>query len=233
MTPQIIHDIHLPLTKDGLFRRLGYGGRSRPPAQEILNQFDRAMHLVKNKTFLKGRCVILIEEISTISKKGVETRNGYKISGNKIFNIMPNASHLAMAIGTIGSDIEKISREFVKEKDPLIGIMIDSIGSAAVDCLMEEISKRISDHATKLGLMSSSPISPGMPGVPLETQKTLFNCLPANKINMQLTETNMMIPFKSSSMLFGIGKAMPTWSKTKVCKACHLFKHCRYKTLKE
>ena len=231
MTPEIIQDIPLSLTKEGLFRRMGYGGRDRPPAQEILDQFDRAMDLVKTQTLLNGRCVLLIQEISSITKEGVETQNGCKIPGKRIFSLMPHASHLAMAIGTIGDDLETLSRKFVKYEDPLIGIMLDSIGSAAVDCLVEEISKYISDHATKLGLMSSSPISPGMPGLPLETQKILFDYLPANKISMQLTRSNMMIPFKSSSMLFGIGKAMPTWSKKKMCKACHLFKHCRYKIL--
>ena len=44
MTLRNIQHIPLPLTKeDGFFRRMGYGGRSRPPAQEILSRFDRAI----------------------------------------------------------------------------------------------------------------------------------------------------------------------------------------------
>lgn len=227
--PDIIKHIPLSLTKDGLFRRMGFGGRSRPPAQEIMEQFDLAMAIVKNQSLIHGQAVTLVQEISILSNEAVILTNGNSVPGKRIYKLMPHATHLVLAICTIGKALETLSRNFVREDDPLMGVMLDSIGSAAVDCLVEETSHRISTMAADMGLMSSSPISPGMPGLPLETQQILFDLLPADAIDAQLTSSNMMIPFKSSSMIIGLGKEMPTWSKKEVCKKCHLFLHCRYK----
>jgi len=232
INPEIIRDIPLSPTRDGLFRRIGYGQRNRTPAKEIIDEFDRAMAFVEGKNLLKGHSIFFIQEIGSISDQAVVLQNGSKIWGERIFKLMPNATHIALAICTIGDELEAFSRAFVQNEDLLIGIMLDSIGSATVDCLVEEISRHIDNYAKTLGLMSSSPISPGMPGLPIETQKIIFNQLPAEKINMRLTSNHMMIPFKSSSMIFGLGKEMPNWSKEKICKTCHLFKHCRYKIVK-
>lgn len=229
MELKILNDIPLSLSKESLFRRMGYGGRQRLPAHEVLEQFDRAMVLIERESYIKANYTLMIQEISLMSEKIIKLKDGCEIPGKRIFNIMPQATHLAIAIGTIGDKLETISRDLVKQGDPLIGVILDSIGSAAVDCLAEEISKHVSNCANEIGLMSSSPVSPGMPGLPLSSQQVIFSHLPADRIGVSLTASNMIIPFKSSSMIYGLGKAMPTWSKTKVCKACHLYKHCRYK----
>jgi hypothetical protein len=225
----IIKNIPLSLTREGLFRRMGFGGRSRPPAQEIMDQFDLALDMVKTKNLIQGQAVTLVQKISMISDKAVILTNGSTVPGKRIHELMPHATYLVMVISTIGNALEILSRKFVREDDQLMGVMLDSIGSAAVDCLVEEISHRVSVMAKDMGLMSSSPISPGMPGLPLETQQILFAALPADAIGTCLASSNMMVPFKSSSMIIGLGEDMPTWSKRQVCKKCHLFLHCRYK----
>lgn len=111
--------------------------------------------------------------------------------------------------------------------------MIDSIGSTAEDCLVEEIRKHVRNRANQMGSMSSSPVSEGMSGLPLPFQQVLFSQLPAEKIDVHLTSSHMMVPFKSSSMIYSLGKVIPRWSKGKVCRACHLYKHCLYKIAKQ
>ncbi|WP_291464590.1 hypothetical protein [Desulfobacula sp.] len=194
-----------------------------------MEQFDLAMAMVKNQDLIHGQAVTLVQEISTLSNEEVILINGSRMPGERIYKLMPHATHLVLAIGTIGNALETLVRKFIREDNPSIGIMLDGIGSAAVDCLLEETSHRISTMADDMGLMSSSPISPGMPGLPLETQQILFNLLPADAIDVRLTSSRMMIPFKSSSMIIGLAKEMPRWSKEEVCKKCHLFMHCRYK----
>lgn len=229
MIYKIIKNIPLDLTKDGIFRRMGYGGRSRPPARDILEQFDQAMDLVEKHKLLKGNFIFNIQKIASISDDSVATMDGFVLPGGWIMKLMPDASHLAMAVCTIGDELETISRQLVKSENVLAGVMLDSVGSAAVDCLVEETGKYIRKQVEGMGLMSSSPISPGMPDLPLKAQQVLFNQLPVNKINMRLTSTHLMIPFKSCSIVYGLGKTMPNWSRESVCRACHLFKHCRYK----
>jgi len=228
-SPSVMQHIPLSLTRDCLLRRMGFGNRNRPPAYEIMVQFELAMDLVKNQGLIYGQAVTLIQKIFKISKKGVVLTNGRLLSGKRIWEIMPHATHIAFAVCTIGKTLETLSKKYVKNDDALMGIVLDGIGSAAVDSLLEEVSHDISKRSAEMGLMSSSPVSPGMPGLPLETQKILFDLLPTEQIAVRLTQHNMIIPFKSSSMIMGIGQEMPKWSKKEVCKSCHLFLHCRYK----
>ena len=233
MAFEVIHDIPLSLTPEGLFRRMGYGGRKRPPAPEIAERFAQAVGMVESEKLLKGRCVLWMQTLSSVTKNGIRTTCGIEIPGNRVFHLMPQATRVMLGLATIDNTIETLSRKYVKSDDPLLGVMLDSIGSTAVDCLTEEISGIVREHAMEIGLMSSSPISPGMPGLALETQKIFFDLLPADEIGMKITPNHMMVPFKSSSMLWGLGKTMPNWSKEEICKACHLFRHCRYKTIKK
>lgn len=232
MSVEIFRDIPLSLTREGLFRRMGYGGRKRPPAPEIMAQFDRALELLATGDFLYGRAALWIRELASITRKGITTICGAEIPGNRVFQLMPRATHVVLGLGTIGTDIENLSRDYIKKHDHLLGVMLDSMGSAAADCLAEEISGIVKKRAMTMGLMSSSPMSPGMPGLPLETQDIFFDLLPARELGMTITSKHLMVPFKSNSMLWGMGEKMPDWSGQQVCKACHLFSHCRYKTMK-
>lgn len=229
---EIIRDIPLSLAREGLFRRLGYGGRKRPPAPEVMEQFARAVDMVDVQNLINARGVLWIQKLSSVSRQRIVTVCGLEIPGGRMFHLMPQATHVALGLGAIGNGIEDLSRKYLKSDDPILGVMLDSIGSAAVDCLTEELSGIVRDHAMQMGLMSSSPMSPGMPGLSLETQDIFFDLLPAPELGMKLTPTRMMVPFKSSSMLWGLGKTMPSWSKEEICKACHLFRHCRYKSVK-
>lgn len=229
MNTEIIREVPLSLTREGLFRRMGYGGRKRPPAPDILKQFQRAMDMVEVQSLLTGRYALWIGEISSVTREGTTTRCGRMIPGNRIFRLMPEASHLVLGLCTLGPELETLSRKMMRGEDPLLSVMLDSIGSAAVDSLVEEVSRVVSLQAQKKGLTAGSPISPGMPGLGLEVQSLLFEVLPTRELGMQLTHRQLMVPFKSSSMVWGLGRKMPSWSKEKVCKACHLYRHCRYK----
>ena len=227
--PDIIKHIPLALTRDGLFRRMGFGGRSRPPAREIMAQFDLAMDMVKNQGLIHGQAVTLVQEISMISSEEVILINGSTVPGKRIHKLMPHATHLVLAIGTIGNALETLARKVMREDNSLIGIMLDSIGSTAVDCLVEEMGHLVHLQATEFGLSTGSPVSPGMPGLPINTQKILFDLLPAHEIHVRLNDSLMMYPRKSSSLVIGAGNHMPKWTKANVCRECHLFRHCRYK----
>ena len=212
---------------------MGYGGRKRPPAPEIMEQFARAMDMVDVQNLIDARGVLWVQKLSLVARQRISTVCGLKIPGSRVFHLMPQGTHVVLGLGTIGNGIEGLSRKYLKSDDSILGVMLDSIGSAAVDCLTEEISRIVRDRAAQMGLMASSPMSPGMPGLSLETQDIFFNLLPASELGMKLTPKRLMVPFKSSSMLWGLGKTMPSWSKEEVCKACHLFRHCRYKNVKE
>ena len=108
-------------------------------------------------------------------------------------------------------------------------LILDGIGSAAVDSLAQEACHFINREASSHGHQASSPISPGMPGLPISEQWQLFQLVPAEQIGVHLTSSAMMVPRKSVSMIIGIGPDMPTWTQAEVCNRCGINKTCHYR----
>jgi hypothetical protein len=111
-------------------------------------------------------------------------------------------------------------------------MLLDGIGSAAVDSLAEEFCGFVTNEASSRGYEAGGPINPGMPGFPITAQWRLLELVPAQEIGVSLTSSGMMIPRKSVSMVMGIGPQMAKWSRAEVCARCSLRETCHYKLTK-
>jgi hypothetical protein len=143
--------------------------------------------------------------------------------------LMPGAEALAAVVGTIGPGLENRVKNYFSRGEPLRGVLLDGLGSAAVDALTQEACKLVASEALSRGYQSSSPISPGMPGLPITEQRPLLELVPAREIGVSLTPAGVMVPRKSASMIIGLGKQMKTWTRAEVCARCHLGKTCLYR----
>ena len=102
-------------------------------------------------------------------------------------SLLPGAKELAVVVGTIGPGLEKQVTDYFNRGEPLRGVLLDGIGSAAVDSLTQEVCKFIAGEASSRGYQASSPINPGMPGLPITEQWQLFEMVPAREIGVSLT----------------------------------------------
>jgi hypothetical protein len=146
-----------------------------------------------------------------------------------LISLLPDIKELAAVVGTIGPKLEKQVTEYNNQGEPLRGLLLDGIGSAAIDSLMQLACKFIAREASARGYQVSSPISPGMPGLPITAQQQLLEVASAREIEVNLTSSSMMVPRKSASMVIGIGPQMPTWTRAEVCARCNLNKTCPYR----
>jgi hypothetical protein len=108
-------------------------------------------------------------------------------------------------------------------------MVLDGIGTAAVDRLIPEAMRLIADEVAKRGYEISSPVSPGMPGFSLTEQWNLLKLAPAEEIGVSLSSSGVLIPRKSASMVIGIGPKMTRWTQAEVCRRCSLNKTCPYR----
>jgi hypothetical protein len=144
-------------------------------------------------------------------------------------SVLREAKELVVVVCTIGPRLEEEVTECFNKKEPLRGLLLDGIGSAAVDSLTQEVCKLMMREASSRGYQASSPLSPGMPGFPITEQWQMLNLVPAGEIGVSLTPIGMMMPRKSISMVIGMGSEMPTWTQAEVCARCNLRKTCPYK----
>jgi len=108
-------------------------------------------------------------------------------------------------------------------------MILDGIGSTAVDMLALEVLRRLASEASSRGYEISSPVNPGMPGFPLTEQWNLLELVNADEIGVRLTASGVLVPRKSSSMVIGIGPKMTRWTQAEVCARCSLRESCHYK----
>ena len=108
-------------------------------------------------------------------------------------------------------------------------MLLDSIGSAAVDTLVPKILRIIAGEVAPRGYEISSPVNPGMPGFSVSEQWNLVKLAKAHAIGVSLTQSGMLVPRKSTSMVIGVGPKMTRWTQAQVCARCSLRKTCPYK----
>ena len=145
-------------------------------------------------------------------------------------SLLPEAKEVAVVVGTIGSGLERQVTDYSSRGEPLRGVLLDGIGSAAVDSLVQEICRLVEDEASSRGYHVGIPINPGMPDLPIVKQRQLLGMVPAQEIGVSLTSSGMMVPRKSISMVIGIGTQIHTWTRAEVCARCDLRKTCPYRT---
>jgi hypothetical protein len=223
----VIRDIPLSLKTREVLRREGVREHSkvRPEIKILIREL---LASVKKAHLLESAIAYEIYTTTEISQRQLSLEDKPVIHDSLLSSLLVSAKELAVAICTIGPKLEKQVTDYTSRGEPLRGTLLDGIGSATVDSLMKEACKCIASEASSRGYEASSPISPGMPGLPITEQWQLLKLVPAGEIGVSLTSSGIMVPRKSVSMVMGIGPQMAKWTQAEVCARCHLKKTCPY-----
>jgi len=135
----------------------------------------------------------------------------------------------ALLAGTIGPYLEKRVEELFRGRKPLEAFLLDEIGSAAVEVLLDKALEFIDLIAREEGFRAGTPMSPGMLGLPMEVQKEIVIRLPVKEIGLSITTGGMLVPRKSFTTLIGIGENLVKVDKKEICKICRLHNRCPYR----
>ena len=221
----VIRDIPLSLKTREVLRREGFreNSRIRPEIKSLILEL---LASIKKANLLEPAIAYEIYSISKMNRRQLSLEGNLVVSGPLIPSLLPGARELAVVVGTIGPRLEKQATDYFNRDEPLRGMLLDGIGSAAVDSLTQEVCKFMADEASSRGYQVSSPVNPGMPGLPITEQWHLLKMVPAREIGVSLTSSGMMVPRKSTSMVMGIGPQMKTWTRAEVCARCCLRRTC-------
>jgi hypothetical protein len=224
----VICDILLSLKTADVLRREGFRGYSeiRPEIRVLIKELLAG---IKKTHLLEPAIAYEIYTITELSQRQTSLEGKREVLASLLSSLLPGAKELVVAVCTIGPRLEKQVTNYTRQGELLRGTLLDGIGSAAVDLLTEESCKFIAREAASRGYEVSSPINPGMPGLPIAKQRQLLKLVPAGKIGVSLTSSGIMVPRKSVSMVMGIGPQMAKWTRAEVCARCHLKKTCPYR----
>jgi hypothetical protein len=224
----VIRDIPLSLKTGEVLRREGFKEHSKV-RPEIKSLILELLASAKKAHLLAPAVAYEIYPITGMSPGQLSLEGNLVVHSPLLPSLLPGAKELAAVVTTIGPGLEKKVTEYTSQGEPLRGLLLDGIGSAAVDSLAQEVCKLMRGEASSRGYQASSPISPGMPGLAITEQWPLLEMVPAGEIEVSLTPAGIMVPRKSASMVIGIGPQMKTWTRAEVCARCNLRKTCPYR----
>ena len=224
----VVRGIPLNLQMSEVLRRSGIKEDSRLKS-EIETQIGELLVSVNDEHLLEPAIVYEIYPVAEIGHQQLSLEGNAVLHGSALPSVLSKARELAVMVCTIGSRLEEKVTDYFDRNEPLRGLLLDSIGSAAVGSLAQESCELIRREASLRGYQASSPLSPGGRNFPLSEQWQLFKLVPAEEIGVRLTSTVLMVPRKSVSMVIGIGTQMTTWTKAEACARCNLSKTCRYR----
>lgn len=112
---------------------------------------------------------------------------------------------LGIGLATVGEGIEVRVRELEEAGERARAGLLDSAGSAAVECLAEWANDALCLAAIPEGLRVTNRISPGYAGWALTEQPLLFRLCPGAAAGIALAPAGVMTPAKTISFAVGIG----------------------------
>ena len=175
---------------------------------------------------IEPRALVEYFDVEALKHNRLVLTNGGYLQGDLIREHLATAQKIAVIVVTIGEKLENLAYQVMPE-DATFGLALDGLGTAAVDRLSNLVTVKIEQEAASKGLQTSLPISPGLIGWPTDKgQSQIFKLVDSSKIGIKLTESMMMIPVKSVSVVIGLGKDMEVTEN--MCEYCSMRDTCRF-----
>ena len=105
---------------------------------------------------------------------------------------------------SLGRDLERRSKNYLKSDLPFRGFILDRIGSYIVEEKIKDVDKTI-DHSCRVaGWLSTRRYSPGYRDFPLESQEIFLELINGNISDLELTHGFLLRPEKTITALKGV-----------------------------
>ena len=197
--------------------------RRRSP--RLVESAERA--LAEGSLLLQPRVTTRRLLVEDLHHERLKLEGNGKLSGGLLAQHMGGAQEVVIVLCTVGEALERRAADVSKE-DAIYGLALDGVGSAGVEVLANAACALIEEEATEEDCQVTIPLSPGMVGWPVEQgQPQIFDLLDAGEIDVQLTESMMMLPRKSLTFVLGMGKELVAGGRT--CDYCSMKGTCRYR----
>jgi len=187
---------------DTVIRRLNYN-----PKKSI---FDKDIELFVKKE-LSGLISIISPvakvsdlKIDNITSSNITFENGFEIESVKLAMVLKNSKKATFMALTIGEKLTLAVEEALKKEEYTKAVIIDAIGSEAVEKFADYIQDVIARENRLFSLKPTMRFSPGYGDFSLSYQKEILLLLEAEEIGISLhPESLVLIPEKSITAVVG------------------------------
>lgn len=222
----VLVDWNLRLDADAVLR-----GQGADPAvlrarnMRLVDIADKA--LAEGMTFVRPKVQYETFPVEAVSHAQIKLAGGLVLKGSLLVQHLAQAQEVIALVCTIGEELERYASQ-VMEKQAVHGLALYGVGSAAVEALANAACSFLEQEVAKRGMQATIPLSPGMIGWPVEQgQPQIFSMVDGSRIGVELSDSYLMKPLKSLSMLIGVGTNLEKGGV--VCDYCESRQVCKYK----
>lgn len=158
--------------------------------------------------------------------------DGTRIGGGPVAAVVAGASELAVGVCTAGAAISQRISEHQRNGRRLRAMFLDDLGSWAVDQVRQQLCRAIEADAAGRGWQASVSLSPGESEWSVAEQLVIFALVDARPIGVTLTESLVMSPIKSLSLIVGIGPGPLGVEGGSNCDFCTIRERCAHRRLR-
>ncbi len=158
------------------------------------------------------------------------------LEGGALFKSLPlaevvaGATEFLLGVCTIGEALSERVKELQGERRMLRALLLDDLGSWAVDSVRQQYCVRMEAMASREGLYISTCLSPGESSWGLEDQRLIFSLVDASLIGVSLGPTLIMSPAKSLSFVMGRASGPLGWVGGSNCDYCTMKDRCVHRS---
>lgn len=136
--------------------------------------------------------------------------------------LLPVSGQLtAIACGacTLGTGLEQRVRMLFAERRASLAVALDELGNELLFAVSRRAQDRMHADVARRGLSMAGELRAGDPGLALAAQGAVLRLAQAETIGIRLGSGQLMQPFKSTSMVLGVGIDLPAvaWSRCDQC----------------
>jgi hypothetical protein len=173
---------------------------SKPGVRE-----DWEIALAESQALIQPAAVWAFAQVGKFLHERVVMENGAVLTGGPIAEVMAGAEQLIVGVCTAGAAISRASSAAKQNGSLMRSMFYDLFGTYAVGMVRQQMVDMFEKEIRSQGLHISTMLAPGESTWPVSQQAALFSLVDAAQIGVTLTETMMMNPFKSASMVMGFG----------------------------
>jgi hypothetical protein len=221
---RVLDDIPLAIDPDEVLRFQGYKAGVDVPAADVIALFDEALAL--GRALMRPRAVLRTYAV---------TRDGDRLSAAGVTLTIPRIAErwgaideITAGVCTIGDALERRVSELWEARELPLAMMLDSVGSGAVESLAEYVNDQLCQEGIARGVKVTNRVSPGYGAWDVGEQRLLWQLCPGDAIGVTLNAACFMAPTKTITILAGAGPRARVDDDFSQCARCWM-RDCAYR----
>jgi hypothetical protein len=203
--------------------------RARPLSPAVRTRLAELIETVATQRWVQPAIAYQIKPITDRDADWIELDGALKLHAPLVAHRMRPASHLALAVCTVGAALARQASEWFGSGNPARAVLLDELGSIALTRLGDRCGELLREEATRLGLELSGSLHPGDDGFAIEQQAAVLHLAGGDELGVALQGGSTLAPLKSMTAVYGLGKRMPRWSAGDNCASCRARERCSYR----